>query len=67
MLAGHSYGGQVNLSFLSSPMTSMAKKYQKGLYDIESSEKIKLYVNSGIGTSHFPIRFRIPPEITVFD
>ena len=67
MLAGHSHGGQVNLPFLSSPTTSMAEKYQKGLYDIESSEKIKLYVNSGIGTSHFPIRFRVPPEITLFD
>ena len=65
MLAGHSHGGQVNLPFLSSPTTSMAEKYQKGLYDMETSGKIKLYVNSGIGTSHFPIRFRVPPEITV--
>lgn len=67
MLAGHSHGGQVNLPFLSSPTTSMAEKYQKGLYDMETSGKIKLYVNSGIGTSHFPIRFRVPPEIIVFD
>lgn len=65
MLAGHSHGGQVNLPFLSAPTTSMAEKYQKGLYDIGASGKIKLYVNSGIGTSHFPIRFRVPPEITV--
>ena len=66
ILAGHSHGGQVWLPFIEPITTAMAKKYTKGFYDLASSSGTKLYVNSGIGTSHYPIRFLVPPEITVF-
>jgi predicted MPP superfamily phosphohydrolase len=26
----------------------------------------ELYVNTGLGSVHFPMRFRCPPEISVF-
>ena len=63
MLAGHSHGGQVDVPFLPSLTTSLAEKYQKGLYQL--NEDTALYVNRGIGTSHYPVRFGVPPEVTV--
>lgn len=64
MLAGHSHGGQVDVPFLPPLTTSLAEKYQKGLYQL--NENTALYVNRGIGTSHYPVRFGVPPEVTVF-
>jgi hypothetical protein len=28
--------------------------------------RARLYVNSGVGSVHFPMRFRCPPEVAVF-
>ena len=42
----------------------MAEKYVNGLYQLNAHTS--LYVNSGIGTSRYPIRFGVVPEITVF-
>lgn len=64
ILAGHSHGGQVKIPFFDGIVTSLAKKYTDGFYDI--SETMQLYVNTGIGTSRYPIRFLVPPEITEF-
>lgn len=65
LLAGHSHGGQVRLPFINSPSTALAEKYTAGFYDL--SKNMKLYVNTGIGTSHIPVRFMVPPEIAVFN
>lgn len=65
LLAGHSHGGQVKLPFIKSPTTALAEKYTSGFYDL--SKNMKLYVNTGIGTSHIPVRFMVPPEIAVFN
>ena len=65
LLAGHSHGGQVKLPFIESPSTALAEKYTSGFYDL--STNMKLYVNTGIGTSHIPVRFMVPPEIAVFN
>lgn len=65
LLAGHSHGGQVRLPFIKSPSTAFAEKYTAGFYDL--SKNMKLYVNTGIGTSHIPVRFMVPPEIAVFN
>lgn len=64
ILSGHSYGGQVKIPFLPQIKTSMAEKYVDGMYHL--NDKTDLYVNSGIGTSHYPIRFGVIPEVTVF-
>lgn len=64
VLAGHSHGGQVQIPFFGGIVTSLAEKYTDGFYSI--SDTMQLYVNTGIGTSRYPIRFFVPPEITQF-
>lgn len=63
IVSGHSHGGQVSLPFLPHVTTAMAEKYVNGLYRV--SEQTILYVNSGIGTSRYPVRCGVPPEIAV--
>ncbi|WP_070000247.1 metallophosphoesterase [Cellulosilyticum sp. I15G10I2] len=66
-LSGHSHGGQVTIPFIGSPLTPpYAKKYIKGMYEIEGNTRMRLYVNSGLGTSQLKYRFLNIPEITVF-
>ena len=63
ILSGHSHGGQVNIPFV--PVTNvLAEKYISGFYTL--SEETSLYVNTGLGTTLLPVRFRVPPEIAVF-
>ena len=65
-LSGHTHGGQVRLPLLGAPFTPpYGQKYVKGLYSIEESNGMQLYVNSGIGTSQLPYRFMNVPEITL--
>lgn len=64
MLAGHSHGGQVRLPGLTPAfLPVMARKYIRGAYQVGQTQ---LYVNRGIGAVHLPVRFRCPPEITLF-
>lgn len=63
-LAGHTHGGQVNLPFLGRRIvpSMFGERYAAG--HVEESGK-HLFVTTGIGTSVFPVRFRVPPEIAV--
>jgi len=61
VLAGHSHGGQINLPFIGPPI--LPCKYAMGFYRKGNS---LLYVNRGLGTILFPLRFNCSPEITVF-
>ena len=67
ILSGHTHGGQVKLPFLGAIYTNRtcnsAFKFVSGLYYYQ---KVKVYVNQGIGTSFFPLRFLCRPEITLF-
>ena len=64
MLAGHSHGGQVRLPGITHAfLPVMGRKYVRGLYQLDD---LQLYVNRGIGAVHMPVRFRCPPEITLF-
>ncbi|MEH6942132.1 metallophosphoesterase [Bacillus sp. JJ722] len=67
LLAGHSHGGQVRIPFVKTKSTSLAEKYTDGFYTLNESTGMQLYVNTGIGTSHIPVRFMVPPEISVFN
>lgn len=67
MLAGHSHGGQVRIPFMKGITTAMAHKYVRGFYQLDGTYPIDLYVNTGIGTSRYPIRFLVPPQIAVFN
>jgi uncharacterized protein len=65
-LSGHTHGGQVNLPGIGIVTNSSRAPlrwsdglvFERGMY---------LYVTSGIGTSIVPLRWRVPPEISVLD
>lgn len=64
MLAGHSHGGQVRIPGITPAfLPVMGRRYVRGLYQLGD---LQLYVNRGIGAVHLPVRFRCPPEITLF-
>lgn len=65
-LAGHTHGGQVTLEFISPDLapSRLITRYVRGWFQKGQSQ---LYVNRGIGTIGFPIRFDCPPEITLFE
>lgn len=63
-LAGHTHGGQVNFPILGRPIvpSNFGQRYAAG--HIQEGQK-HLFVTTGVGTSVFPVRFRVPPEIAV--
>jgi predicted MPP superfamily phosphohydrolase len=66
VLAGHTHAGQVHLPFTDyrrRPRDMEASPYFQGWY---AAGKARLYIHSGLGSVHFPMRFRCPPEIAVF-
>jgi hypothetical protein len=64
VLAGHTHGGQVRLPFVGSIIvpSSYGQKYALG-HVVENG--IDMFVTTGIGTSILPVRFGVPPEISV--
>lgn len=63
-LAAHTHGGQVRLPLIGSPIvpSSLGQKYARG----HIAERGRhLFVNTGIGTSIIPVRFGVPPEISI--
>jgi predicted MPP superfamily phosphohydrolase len=63
-LAGHTHGGQVNLPIIGRPVVP-SKFGQRFAYGLIEEDGRKLFVTAGIGTSIFPVRFRVPPEIVI--
>jgi predicted MPP superfamily phosphohydrolase len=66
ILAGHTHAGQVHLPFTNyrrRPSDMKGSPYFQGWYSVGRAQ---LYVNSGLGSVHFPMRFGCPPEIVVF-
>ena len=63
-IAGHTHGGQVALPIIGRPIvpSEFGERYATG--HIVEGEK-HLFVASGIGTSILPVRFRVPPEISL--
>lgn len=66
-LSGHSHGGQVRLPFIGAVLTPAGgKTYVHGLYELAGRmTESYVYTNRGIGTTHLPIRFMCPPELTL--
>lgn len=60
-IAGHTHGGQIWLPFIGRPVIS-DQPYAIGHF-IEGARH--LFVTPGIGTSIFPVRFGVPPEISL--
>jgi predicted MPP superfamily phosphohydrolase len=63
-IAGHTHGGQVDLPVLGRLIvpSKYGQRYAAGL--ICEARKC-LFVSTGIGTSIIPVRFRVPPEVSI--
>lgn len=61
-LSGHTHGGQVRL-FGYSPMVPCPQRYAWG----HVREHADLVVSGGLGYSMIPVRFGVPPEITLVE
>jgi uncharacterized protein len=63
-LAGHTHGGQVSIPFIGRPKvpSDYGQRYAIG-HVVEDNRH--LFVTPGVGTSIIPIRFRVPPEISL--
>ena len=63
-LAGHTHGGQVRLPFVGTPIvpSRFGQRYAAG-HVVEGGRH--LFVSTGIGTSILPVRFRVPPVVTL--
>ncbi|MFA0813150.1 metallophosphoesterase [Microbulbifer epialgicus] len=63
-IAGHTHGGQVYLPFIGRPIvpSSYGQRYAIG-HIVEGGKN--LYVSPGVGTSILPVRFLVPPEVTL--
>jgi predicted MPP superfamily phosphohydrolase len=63
-IAGHTHGGQVYIPGLGRPITP-SKYGQRYAIGHVIEEGRHLFVSSGLGTSIIPVRFLVPPEISV--
>lgn len=63
-LAGHTHGGQVRLPFIGRPIvpSRFGQRYAAG-HVVEGGRH--LFVATGLGTSILPVRFRVPPAVTI--
>jgi predicted MPP superfamily phosphohydrolase len=66
LLTGHTHGGQVHLpltNFRRRPSDMHFSPWFRGWY---RQGQTQMYVSSGVGSVHFPMRFRCPPEVAFF-
>lgn len=66
ILSGHTHGGQVRLPFVGAvvaPGQGFFPKYDKGVFPLEHGTT--LYIDSGVGTSVWPLRFMNRSQITL--
>lgn len=63
-IAGHTHGGQVDLLVIGRPVvpSQFGQRYAAG-HVVEDGRH--LFVSTGLGTSILPVRFRVPPEVSV--
>lgn len=63
-IAGHTHGGQVSLPILGRLIVPSLYGSRYAIGPIEEKGR-RMFVATGIGTSIIPVRFRVPPEITL--
>lgn len=63
-LAGHTHGGQVRVPLIGPPIvpSQFGQRFAAG-HVVEEGRH--LFVATGVGTSILPVRFRVPPAVTV--
>ncbi len=65
-LAGHTHGGQVNLPFLGRLIVPSAYGARFAIGHVREGGR-DLFVTPGVGTSIIPVRFRVPPEVSILE
>jgi predicted MPP superfamily phosphohydrolase len=65
-IAGHTHGGQVWLPLLGRPIVPSAYGQRFAIGHVVESGR-DLFVASGVGTSILPVRFCVPPEVSVVE
>jgi predicted MPP superfamily phosphohydrolase len=65
-IAGHTHGGQVYVPGWGRPIVPSRYGERFAIGDIEEHGR-HLFVSSGLGTSILPVRFLVPPEISVLE
>lgn len=63
-IAGHTHGGQVNLPFFGRRIVPSHYGERYAIGHIQEAGH-HLFVTPGVGTSMIPVRFRVPPEISI--
>jgi predicted MPP superfamily phosphohydrolase len=63
-LAGHTHGGQVNLPIVGRLIVPSEWGERFAIGHVREDGR-DLFVTAGIGTSILPVRFGVPPEISV--
>lgn len=64
ILSGHSHNSEINIPYLRNLYNIKgAKEYYDSMYDVNNT---KLYISSGLGTSHLHVRLFSRPSISVF-
>ncbi len=68
-MAGHTHGGQVWLPFVGTPVLPINGDFAQGYFEEgQGSDTTKaLFVTPGLGTTGLPVRFMVPPEISMLD
>ncbi len=63
-IAGHTHGGQVRLPFIGRPIvpSQFGERYAAG-HIAENGRDF--FVSTGLGTSILPVRFGVPPEVSI--
>ncbi len=65
-IAGHTHGGQVNLPILGRLVVPSQFQARYAAWHIVEDGR-HLFVSTGLGTSILPVRFRVPPEISILE
>jgi uncharacterized protein len=65
-VAGHTHGGQVNFPVLGRLIvpSNYGSRYAAGLITENGHQ---LFVSTGVGTSILPVRFLVPPEVSILE
>ena len=63
-ISGHSHGGQVRLPGLKPVLPRYGRTYPIGLMQVKDTDTY-VYVSGGLGVVFPPVRFRVPPEVSV--
>lgn len=63
-IAGHTHGGQVYLPFIGRPIVPSRYGQRFAIGHVVEDGR-HLFVSSGLGTSILPVRFLVPPEVSV--